>query len=106
MAPLDVVSAELLDDVLERSDGGALIERLEQGSVFLVAASNTTRALPIIGIYRFRGTLLRYRLRTGRCRGGSPPPGSGCCLPSRPGGSMLPRSSTCSGRGNGVVPST
>jgi len=61
MAPLDVVSAELLDEVLERSDGGALIERLEQESMFLVAVDEHQERFRFHHLFR---DLLRYRLRT------------------------------------------
>lgn len=60
MSPLDVVSAELLDDVLERSDGAALIERLEQESMFLVAVDEHRERFRFHHLFR---DLLRYRLR-------------------------------------------
>lgn len=61
MSPLDDVSAELLDQVLERSDGRALIERLEQESMFLLAVDERRERFRFHHLFR---DLLRYRLRT------------------------------------------
>jgi LuxR family maltose regulon positive regulatory protein len=61
MSPLDVVNAELLDHVLDRCDGGALIERLEQESMFLLAVDERREWFRFHHLFR---DLLRYRLRT------------------------------------------
>lgn len=61
MSPLDVMSGELLDHVLERRDGGAVIERLEQESMFLLAVDERREWFRFHHLFR---DLLRYRLRT------------------------------------------
>jgi LuxR family maltose regulon positive regulatory protein len=61
MSPLDVMSAELLDHVLEREDGRKLIERLERESMFLVAVDERRERFRFHQLFR---DLLRFRLRT------------------------------------------
>ncbi|WP_448811736.1 LuxR C-terminal-related transcriptional regulator [Agromyces bauzanensis] len=61
MSPLDVMSAELLDHVLERSDGRKLIERFEHESMFLIAMDERRETFRFHQLFR---DLLRFRLRT------------------------------------------
>lgn len=60
MAPLDTMTAELVDHVLERSDAQELFERLEHESMFLVALDSHRGRFRFHHLFR---DLLRYRLR-------------------------------------------
>ena len=60
MSPLDTMTAELVDHVLERSDGRPLLERLEHESMFLVALDTHREHFRFHHLFR---DLLRYRLR-------------------------------------------
>lgn len=60
MAPLDTMSADLVDHVLERSDARELFERLEHESMFLVAIDPHLDRVRFHQLFR---DLLRYRLR-------------------------------------------
>ncbi|WP_170297008.1 LuxR C-terminal-related transcriptional regulator [Agromyces salentinus] len=61
MAPLDVMTAELVDHVLERSDARQVFERLEHESLFLVAIDPQRTSFRFHHLFR---DLLRYRLRS------------------------------------------
>jgi LuxR family maltose regulon positive regulatory protein len=60
MSPLDTMTAELVDHVLERSDARELFERLEHESMFLVALDSHREQFRFHHLFR---DLLRYRLR-------------------------------------------
>lgn len=60
LASLDTMSAELVDEVLERSDARQLFERLEHRSMFLVALDANRQRFRFHQLFR---DLLRYRLR-------------------------------------------
>ncbi|GAA1959642.1 LuxR C-terminal-related transcriptional regulator [Agromyces allii] len=60
MAPLDAMTAELVDHVLERTDARLLFERLEHESMFLVAIDRNRSRVRFQQLFR---DLLRYRLR-------------------------------------------
>jgi LuxR family transcriptional regulator, maltose regulon positive regulatory protein len=60
MSPLDTMTAELIDHVLERSDAHRLFERLEQESMFFVALDAHRERFRFHQLFR---DLLRYRLR-------------------------------------------
>lgn len=60
MSPLDTMTAELVDHVLERSDAQELFERLEHESMFLVALDSHRERFRFHHLFR---DLLRYRLR-------------------------------------------
>lgn len=61
MSPLDVMTAELVDHVLERDDAQRLFERLEHESLFLVAIDAGRTRVRFHHLFR---DLLRYRLRS------------------------------------------
>ena len=61
MSPLDTMSAELVDHVLDRSDGRLLLERLERESMFVLALDAHREQFRFHHLFR---DLLRYRLRT------------------------------------------
>jgi LuxR family maltose regulon positive regulatory protein len=60
MAPLETLTAGLVDHVLERSDSQRLFERLEHESMFLVALDGARETFRFHHLFR---DLLRYRLR-------------------------------------------
>ncbi len=60
MSPLDTMTADLVDHVLERSDAQRLFERLGQESMFLVALDAHRERFRFHHLFR---DLLRYRLR-------------------------------------------
>ncbi len=60
MSPLDTMTAELVDHVLERSDAQVLFERLEQESLFFVSLDAHRERFRFHQLFR---DLLRYRLR-------------------------------------------
>jgi LuxR family maltose regulon positive regulatory protein len=60
MSPLETMTAALVDEVLGRSDAQHLFERLEEESLFLVAADSRREQFRFHQLFR---DLLRYRLR-------------------------------------------
>jgi len=60
MSPLETMTAELVDHVLERSDAQELFERLERESMFLVVLDSRREGFRFHHLFR---DLLRYRLR-------------------------------------------
>lgn len=61
MSPLDTMSAELVDHVLERSDAYGLFERFERESMFLIALDSRRERFRFHHLFR---DLLRFRLRS------------------------------------------
>ncbi|HET6672076.1 MAG TPA: LuxR C-terminal-related transcriptional regulator [Agromyces sp.] len=60
MSPLDTMTAELVDHVLERSDAHTLFEQLEHESMFFIALDAHRERFRFHQLFR---DLLRYRLR-------------------------------------------
>jgi LuxR family transcriptional regulator, maltose regulon positive regulatory protein len=60
MSPLDTMTADLVDHLLERADAQDVLERLEQESMFLVALDAHRQEFRFHHLFR---DLLRYRLR-------------------------------------------